>query len=55
MNRVRIKKTDQTGTIVERGKDRCRVLLDNYDAPLWLYNDEIEPIPRVCERRPRRV
>lgn len=51
MNRVRIKKTDLAGTIVERGKGRCRVLLDSYDAPLWLYNDEIEPIPRVCVAR----
>lgn len=48
MNRVRIKKTDMVGTIVDRGKGRCRVLLYSYDAPLWLYNDEIEPIPRLC-------
>jgi len=54
MNRVRIKKTDLAGVIVDRGKDRCRVLLDSYDAPLWLYNDEIEPIPRVCAARKER-
>ena len=54
MNRVRIKKTDLAGVIVDRGKGRCRVLLDSYDAPLWLYNDEIEPIPRVCAARKER-
>ena len=54
MNRVRIKKTDLVGAIVERGNGRCRVLLDSYDAPLWLYNDEIEPIPRVCAARKER-
>lgn len=54
MNRIRVRKTDLAGTIVERGKGRCRVLLDSYDAPLWLYNDEIEPIPRVCAARKER-